>query len=189
MTGDSLVREFFSTPAGTASASQLSVGVALQVCCGLAVVGIGLVLLRLLGRFHKGLANGYLALRCIECAVIIAIGAYMLGTRTFVPSYESLIYIFTGIGGLMLSYLLFISKLVPEWLSRLGMVGYAVILLAVPSDLLSIVTLDSDLGVLFYVPGGLFEIILPILLIARGFRRIEAPAAPTASALSGAGVS
>lgn len=184
--GDSLVREYFSAPAGAASVAQLSVGVALQVCCGLAVVGIGLVLLRLLGRFHQGLATGYLTLRCIECAVIVAVGAYMLGARTFVPTYESLIYVFTGIGGLMLAYVLFISKLVPEWLSGLGIVGYIVILLAVPSDLLNFVPLDSGLGTLFYLPGGLFEIVLPILLITRGFRRVETPVAP-AGYLAGTG--
>ncbi|CAN5492415.1 hypothetical protein BH23ACT9_BH23ACT9_25350 [soil metagenome] len=56
----------------------------------------------------------------------------------------------------------------------LGMIGYAAILLAIPSDLFGIVSLGSPAGTLFYVPGGAFEVILPILLIARGFRRPDA---------------
>lgn len=73
----------------------------------------------------------------------------------------------------MFSYVVYRAKLVPTWLARLGVVGYVAILLAVPSDLMKIATLDSELGILFYVPGGLFELLLPILLIARGFRRTE----------------
>lgn len=34
---------------------------------------------------------------------------------------------------------------------------------------------DPD-GALLYVPGGLFELFLPILLIARGFRTVQLPA-------------
>lgn len=173
MIGDSLIGDFFSAPAGTADTGTLAVGVVLQALCGLAVAGIGLALLKLLGRYSTRLANGYLAFRCLECAVIIAFGAYMFGTRNFVQNYELLIYTFTGLGGLMLAYLLYKSELVPEWLAWLGMVGYVVILLAIPSDLLNVATLDSGLGMLFYVPGGMFELLLPILLIARGFRRTE----------------
>lgn len=131
-----------------------------------------MALLNLLGRFHKSLAYGYLAFRSLECVAIFAFGAYMLSTKDLV-NYELTIYIFTSIGGLMLSYLLHMSKLVPPSLARLGMIGYAVLLLAIPSSLVNVTTLDSDLGMLFYVPGGIFELILPILLIARGFRRTE----------------
>lgn len=173
MIGDSLIAGFFSTQAGAASTRTLAVGVALQAVCGLAVAGIGLALRKLLGRHSTGLANGYLALRGLEFAVIVAIGGYMLSTKNPVENYEHLIYVFTGIGGLMLSYLLYKAKLVPEWLAWLGMIGYVVILLALPSELLNIASLESGAGMLFYVPGGLFELLLPILLLARGFRRTE----------------
>lgn len=110
-------------------------------------------------------------MRVLECAVIVVVGAYMVGADTFVESYELLIYLFTGIGGLMLAHLLRTAGLVPRWLASLGMIGYSAILLAIPSDLLGIVALNSSVGAMFYVPGGAFEVILPILLIARGFCR------------------
>ena len=171
--GDSLIATFFSAPPGTADASTLTVGVALQAVCAIAGAGIGVVLLKVLRRSNEGLARGYLAFRCLEGIAIIAIGAYMLGTRNIMEQYEILIYGFTGVAGLMLSYVLHKAALVPQWLSWLGMIGYVAILLAIPSTLLNLATLDAGPGMLLYVPGGLFELILPILLIARGFRYTE----------------
>ncbi len=167
--GDSLVRSSFATP--TTGTSSLTGGVALQAVCALANAGIGLALLEVLSRHDKGLARGYLLVRCLEAVTILAIGVYILATTSLVANYEIIIYGFTGTAGLMLSYVLLKGRLVPTWLSWLGLVGYVAILLAIPSTLLDIATLDSGPGMLLYVPGALFELLLPILLIARGFRR------------------
>ncbi len=51
------------------------------------------------------------------------------------------------------------------------MIGYVAILAALPVEVLNVASLDTFPGVLLYVPGGLFELVLPILLISRGFRR------------------
>lgn len=169
--GDSLIAAFFSTPAGGVGTATLAAGVSLQAVCAVAGAGIGIALLGVLGRHSPSMAKGYLAFRCLEGIAIIAIGAYVLSTENMVAHYEILIYGFTGVAGLMLSYLLHKTGLVPGWLSWLGMVGYVAILLAIPSTLLNLATLDAGPGMLLYVPGGLFELILPILLIARGFRR------------------
>ncbi|MCZ2857473.1 DUF4386 domain-containing protein [Blastococcus sp. VKM Ac-2987] len=169
MLGDSLITGFFAGHTGT---SSLTIGVALQAVCALAGVGIGLALLGVLSRHSKALARGYLAFRSLEGVAILAIGVYILATTSLVAHYEILIYGFTGTAGLMLSYILHRARLVPRWLSWLGIVGYVAILLAIPGTLLDVATLDSGPGMLLYVPGGLFELILPVLLIARGFRRI-----------------
>ncbi len=179
--GDSLIRGFFSTP--TTGTGSLTVGVALQAVCALANAGIGLALLEVLSRHDKGLARGYLVVRCLEAATILAIGGYILATTSLVANYEIIIYGFTGTAGLMLSYVLLKGRLVPTWLSWLGLVGYVAILLAIPSTLLDIATLDSGPGMLLYLPGALFELILPILLIARGFRRTSTHAPTVRSAV------
>ncbi|MFJ2239320.1 DUF4386 family protein [Streptomyces sp. NPDC087859] len=70
------------------------------------------------------------------------------------------------------SYLLLRSGLVARWLSALGLVGYAVLLAGVASDLLGLLDINSGAGAMFYVPGGLFEAVLPLLLIFKGFRVI-----------------
>jgi MFS family permease len=183
MLGDSLIMGFFAGPTST---STLTVGVALQAVCAIAGAGIGLALLGVLSRHSQALARGYLAFRSLEGVAILAIGGYILATTSLVAHYEILIYGFTGTAGLMLSYILHRARLVPSWLSWLGLGGYIAILLAIPSTLLDVATLDSGPGMLLYVPGGLFELLLPILLITRGFRRTQtheptsAPVVPAA---------
>jgi len=177
LAGDTLIANSFSTP-GAPAPGPLAAGVGLQALCAVAGAGIGFALLRVLSRYSHGLAKGYLAFRCLECVVIIAIGAYVLATKSLVPNYEIMIYGFTGTAGLMLSQFLYRAELVPTWLSWLGIVGYVAIMAAIPLTLMNIATLDSGAGALLYVPGGLFEVLLPILLIARGFRRTQTPSAP-----------
>jgi hypothetical protein len=166
--GDVLISGFFSSP--TTDRSSLVLGVALQVVCALANVGIALALLGVLSHHSKKLARGYLALRGAEAVAILAIGVYILASTRSVALYEIMIYGFTGTAGLILSYVLLRGRLVPAWLAWLGLVGYIAILLAIPSTLLDIASLDSGPGVVLYLPGALFEFLLPVLLIARGFR-------------------
>ncbi|MFC7447706.1 DUF4386 domain-containing protein [Rhodococcus daqingensis] len=168
LVGDALIQEYFAT--GTGRTGGLVAGVLLQTLCGLAVVGIGLALLRILSRYSRTLATAYLVTRCLECVAIVAVGAYLLTTTSQFEQYELLIYLFSGIAGLILSFVLLRTGLVHAWLAWLGFLGYGVLLLAIPAGLLDIATLDSGPGMLMYVPGGLFELILPILLIAKGFR-------------------
>jgi hypothetical protein len=79
---------------------------------------------------------------------------------------------------LILNYLLYISRMVPRPISVLGLIGYSLLLLVVPLDLLGIVDESSGAGLAILAPGGLYEVlILPIYLIARGFR---SPAVRTA---------
>ena len=74
-------------------------------------------------------------------------------------------------GGLLLALLLLHSGLTRRWISLLGLVGYPVLLLGVLADMLGVVDLGSNAGAVFFVPGGLFEIVLPLQLFAFGFHR------------------
>jgi hypothetical protein len=51
----------------------------------------------------------------------------------------------------------------------LGMVGYLVLLAGIPTALIGIADLDTGWGMIFLVSGGLFELILPLLLLVKGF--------------------
>lgn len=148
----------------------------MQAVCAVAVVGIGAGLRRVLAAYHRGLAFGQFAVRILEGVVIVAIGAYMLATANAV-AYEPIIYLFTGTAGLMFTTVLARTRLIPAWLAWLGVSGYIAILAVLPVELFGIASLGTFPGMLLYVPGGLFELLLPILLIARGFRR-RAPATP-----------
>ena len=74
--------------------------------------------------------------------------------------------------GLVLTAVLLTSRLVPRSLSILGIAGYALLLAGVVCNLLGIADIGwhvSPAGIVFLAPGGLFELLFPLLLIARGF--------------------
>ena len=50
-----------------------------------------------------------------------------------------------------------------------------VLLLGVLADTVALVDLGSNAAAVFFVPGGLFEIVLPLQLFAFGFSRARAP--------------
>jgi hypothetical protein len=80
------------------------------------------------------------------------------------------VYIPTGIGGLDFTYRLFTSRIVPQPIAVLGLIGYALLLMGVPLDLLGVLDMNAGAGMLLLAPGGLFEVlVLPIWLFAKGF--------------------
>jgi hypothetical protein len=139
--GNSLIRNYFS---GTAHEdSKLLLRVLLESYTGVAVAAIGLILLPVLKPYGRNLATAYLALRAVECFVIVAIGIYFISSKTGFANYDLLIYTFTGAGGIVLAILLLRSDLAPVWLSLLGSIGYAVLLIGVASDIHGLVDFDS----------------------------------------------
>jgi Domain of unknown function (DUF4386) len=167
MIGSNLIQSFLMGE--TQNKSSLIFGVLLEIICGVAVVGIGVLMFPILKRFNNQLALGYVVLRAIECGVIVGGGIYLLSQLTLMWKYEMLIFIFTALGGLIFSALLYQSKLVPQYLSLLGIIGYAVLLFGVVSDMAGIFDISSNSGMLVYLPGGLFELFLPVWLFIRGF--------------------
>lgn len=69
-----------------------------------------------------------------------------------------------GLGSLMFCYLLYQSKLVPRFLSVIGLIGYAA--LAASSGL---GFFGLDMRMILYLPGAIFELLFPIWLIVKGF--------------------
>lgn len=168
MIGSSLIEQFLD---GEASRVTLAMGVALEMCAGLAVVAIGILMYRVLKVVNARLALGYPIMRMLEFAVSAVLAIYLLTQLDDFPNRLLWVYIPTGIGGLILNYLLFTSRMIPRVISGLGLIGYALLLLVVPLDLLGAVDSTSGVGLAMLAPGGLFEfVILPIWLIAKGFR-------------------
>ncbi|HET6654444.1 MAG TPA: DUF4386 domain-containing protein [Nocardioides sp.] len=166
--GTTLIQAFVD---GDHDRSRLTVGVMLMTCSGFAVVGIGLLMYPVLKTVDPRLAVWYPVLRIIEFTVSAACGVYLLAQLEVVPNHLLWVYIPTGIGGLILTYLLFVSRLVPRPIAALGLVGYACLTLGVPLDLLGVLDMGAGPGQVLLVPGGLFEaVVLPTWLIAKGFR-------------------
>ena len=174
MAGTSLIQSFVD---GDPARAPLTGGVVLMMCSGLAVVGIGLLMYPVLKSVNRALAFSYAALRVVELAVSAACGVYLLAQSQVVANHLLWVYIPTGVGGLIFTSLLFVSRLVPHPIAVLGLVGYAALTLGVPLDLLGVLNMNEGPGLALLVPGGLFElVVLPIWLIAKGFRPLS-PAA------------
>ena len=168
MAGTSMIQAFAD---GGGEGAPPTAGVLLMMCSGLAVVGIGLLMYRVLKTIDRRLALWYAVLRIVECVTSAAFGIYLLTRLQEFPNHLLWVYIPTGIGGLILNYLLFVSRLVPRPIAVLGLVGYTLLTLGVPLDLLGVLNMNDGPGIAMLLPGALFEVvILPIWLITKGFR-------------------
>lgn len=167
MVGTSLIQAFVD---GDPDRAPMTVGVLLMMVAGLAVTGIGLLMYPVLKEVDPRLAGWYPALRITEFVVSAACGVYLLARSEVVPNHLLWVYVPTGLGGLVLTYLLTISRLVPRPIALLGLVGYGLLTIGVPLDLLGVLDMSAGAGLLLVVPGGLFELVfLPVWLITKGF--------------------
>jgi len=167
MLGTSMVKAFAD---GDAGRGQMTLGVLLMMGAGLAVVGIGLLMYPVLKEVNPSLAVWYPILRIAECVVSAACGVYLLTQSEVVPNHLLWVYVPTGLGGIVLTHLLFVSRLVPRAIALLGLVGYVALTVGVPLDLLGMLDMSSGPGLVLVVPGGLFELVfLPVWLITKGF--------------------
>jgi Domain of unknown function (DUF4386) len=167
MFGTSMIQAFVD---GNTDRTSMTLGVALMMCSGLAVVAIGLLMYPVLKDVNSRLAVWYPILRIIEFTVSATCGVYLLAQSEIVPNHMLWIYVPTGLGGIILTYLLFVSRLVPRPIALLGLAGYVSLTLGVPLDLIGILDMSAGAGLLLVVPGGLFELVfLPVWLITKGF--------------------
>jgi len=182
MVGMSLIQAFVD---GNTARAPLTVGVLLMMCSGIAVVGIGLLMYQVLKAVNQKVAIWYPVLRIIEFTVSAAGGVYLLTQMQVVPHYLLWVYIPTGIGGLILNYLLYVSRLVPRPIAVLGLVGYGLFSLGVPLTLLGVLDMNVGLGMVILAPGFLFEfVVFPIWLIAKGFTSSTSDQASPSPALA-----
>ena len=182
MVGTSLIQAFVD---GDLRRAPLTAGVLLMMCSGVAVVGIGLLMYRVLKEVNQKEARWYPILRVTEFAVSAACGVFLLAQLQVVPNHLLWVYVPTGLGGLVLSHLLWVSRLVPRPIAALGLVGYGLFSLGVPLDLLGVLDMNEGLGMLVLVPGFLFElVVLPIWLLAKGFTSSPVTRATPAAALA-----
>jgi Domain of unknown function (DUF4386) len=169
--------------------TQVILGILLELINSAAVVGIAVVLFPILKKHNETIALGYVGFRVLESAILI-VGAiipvllitlsqeyikagtpdtsYFQTLGTLAIEGHQLAFqvamIVLGVYSLMFCYLLYQSKLIPRFISGLGFIGYASLLI---SALLEI--FGNSTGMILYLPGALFEIILPIWLIVKGF--------------------
>ncbi len=198
MAGDGIIQSSLSgfTDLTKFSENRITVvtGSLLWLVDGFAVVGIAVFLYPYLRREHGPLALGYVSFRVVEFAIILIYLMVPLmlitvsrgsGTAGTSSGFEQgtvvevlfglqewclqLIYLLNGVAGGLLCLLLYRSRLVPRPISIVGIAGYAILVPAAVLDLLGLLSLEQLPGLLIFVPGSAFEILLfPIWLFARG---------------------
>ena len=167
--------------------SQVVMGVLLELINGLAVIGIAAGMFPIFRKYNEALAMGYVALRTIESAVIVAavisplallaLGQVPLEAATFGPLGESLLAvrsilvgqvtgIFFSLAALLLFYLLYKTSLVPRFISIWGLIAVALVL---AWNLVELFGISVSFGMLLALPMILNEIFLAIWLIFKGF--------------------
>lgn len=171
-------------------AGQVRLGVLLEFFNVAAVVGVGVLLFPVLRRYRESMALGYAATRMIEASMLLVSAVAMLAVLTVSQGAEALpalktlsigwyelafqmAMIVLGLGSLALCYVLYVARLVPRPLAVLGFVGYAALFV---SGWLAIFGHGSS-AQLFYIPGAIFEILLPLWLIFKGFTNNPSPSA------------
>ena len=164
--GNALIRSYFSS---ATAHNALVAGVFLLGCCGLAVLANGAAMRPILAPHAPIRSRAYLVLRVTECLTLVAVGVYFLTSHAQWNAYVLAVYAVSGAAGLVLSSALLTSRIVPRNLSLLGLIGYPVFLVGSILAMFNLINVTHGAGMLALVPGGLFELVLPMWLFTKGF--------------------
>ena len=184
--------------------TQVRLGVLLECVDAAAVVAIGVLLFPILRRYSEAAALGYAGSRIIESGLILVsvLGALLLPTlsreylragpaeaahlqtlETLARAWYDLAFqlamVVLGVGSLLLCSLLYTFRLVPRVLAVLGVVGYVALFASGWSALFG-----SNLGLVLYAPGAIFEVVFPLWLIIKGFNEPAPPEGESSAGLS-----
>ena len=173
-------------------------GALLWLVNNIGVVFIGVLMFPILKKRNESMALGYVGMRILEC-VFMTVGVFF--AMLFIPLSQAFIksgatnaatyqavgsmlkqaetwlllgpgqLLPLGLGGVILTSILYQTKLVPRFISVVGIVGYSLLL---PAAILALFgVLDPTVGgsaSIYAVPVAVFEIILmPVWLFAKGF--------------------
>jgi hypothetical protein len=196
LSGTLLIDSILNAPDYLSDVDQNSnlmiIGGLLQFVDVAAVVGIVVLLYPILKRHSETVALGYVVARIFDGAGVVASGFCALSLVTLSRQYVQagapdapnlqelgtllvassdtayqIAMIALGLGSIPLCYLLYRTKIIPQFISVLGLIGYAAL---ISSALLEVFGYSTGVVIFLYLPGALFEIIFPIWLIVKGFK-------------------
>jgi hypothetical protein len=165
------------------------IGGILEIIVALAGIGTAVVLFPVLKKQNEGAALGLVASRVLEASAIFTGVAFLLSIVTLrqagagadalvtshvlVTLYDRIFLLsqsfMPAVNDLLLGYLLYKSRLVPQALSLIGIVGGPVLLLGYIAVMFGLVGQHAALAGLSALPVFLFELSLGIWLTVKGF--------------------
>ncbi len=193
MLGSGLLQSVFDAPDYLRQVShhktQVIIGVLLQFIDTAAIVGIGILLFPIVKKHHEPFALGYVGSRILECAFLVLGGicsllliplsqaylqagapndGYFQTLGALLTAGSSIAYqvamLALGLGSVLFCYVCYTAQFIPRSIALLGLVGYAALAAGAVLELFGV-----KLGLILSIPGGVFELILPIWLIIKGF--------------------
>jgi hypothetical protein len=185
---------FLDDPLGPGGDTRVLIGGLCDVLLALSVVGTAVALYPVVRRSGEGLAIGYVGLRTLEAAVIVAGVVALLAAVTLrqsgaatAPVAEGLVALrdwtflvgpglVCGTNTVVMAVLMFRSRLVPRFIAVLGLVGGPLVFSWNLLAMFGGTELFSAVAVLFVAPVFAWEICLAVFLIAKGFRPVTVAA-------------
>jgi len=180
---------------GSEHSNQVILGALMELILVVSAVGTATTMFPILRRYNETIALWHVCFRFLE-AIIITIGiisvlSLLTLSREFVTAGAPEIASFQtsgiilkaihdwtfmlgplfmlGINTMMYSYIFYKSKLVPRFISSLGMTGAAIVFIYALLVMFNVIQQVSVLGAIMALPVAANEIILALWLIVKGF--------------------
>lgn len=172
---------------------QILTGVFSVLIMAIGILFIALTFYPVIKKQHETIALTYVVFRAIECLLLI-IGSisylYIISlgeeyvNKADISQYTidialalkikyygyQIAMIVLGSGSIFLCYSLYVSRLIPRFLSVWGAIGYVLLLLSGILDICGLIDTTKGMGAVLYAPGGLWELIVfPLWLFSKGF--------------------
>jgi hypothetical protein len=180
---------------GSANETQVLWGAFCELILAFSVIGTSIMMYPILNKENESLAIGYVCFRLLEATIIIIGIISLLSVVTLNQEFAKAInpdvisfltagkllvtvhnwtFLFgpnlaLGPGTLMMSYILYKSKLVPCFIYILGLVGGPLIFASAVLVMFGLFPQISVWGALLAIPVFVFEMTLAVRLIGKGF--------------------
>ena len=179
----------------SANANQVIIGAFFQFTMAAAYVGFAISLYPILKKYNESLAIGFVGFRFIagvfniigvisilllltlsqefvkagalDSSYFQALGELLRAGRDLVNHVAMILA--HSLGGLMVYYIFYQTKLVPRWLSGWGFVGTTLTILASLLVMFRLIGIITPIYIVLSFPMALQEMVLAIWLIVKGF--------------------
>ncbi|XMB66685.1 DUF4386 domain-containing protein [Mycoplasmatota bacterium zrk1] len=179
----------------SANANQVIIASIFQFIMATAYIGFAILMYPILRKFNECLAIGFIGFRFIAGVFniigVIAILLLLTLSQEFIKAgmpdssyFQTLgvllragrdlvnhvaMILVHSLGGLMLYYIFYKTKLVPRWLSGWGLIGTVLTILASLLVMFQLIDIITPIYIVLSLPMALLEIVLAIWLIVKGF--------------------
>lgn len=180
---------------GAVHANQVILGAIMELILVVSVVGTATTMFPILRKFNETIALWHVCFRFLEAVIItvgiisvlslltlsrefVALGSqdstYFLASGTLLKAIHDWTFLLgplfmLGINTIMYSYIFYKTKLVPRFISTLGMTGAALVFVCAFLVMFGVFPQISLWGGIFAIPVAANEMILAIWLIFKGF--------------------